>query len=192
MFGTLASTQLAEPPLWVARIAALLTLAFGFFTVVRGTLLWRIAAVLGVGAGSEILGMYTGYPFGRYEYTEAWWPTVPMPGDHRFPLLLPFAWAMIAGGCARWLHRRPIWLIGLAAAAVDLVMEPVMVQRLEYWRWLDGGPLPGGVPLLNFIGWFLVSTAAAWLLGESDEAPCEAGWVLVGHLALVSALWFAG
>lgn len=184
--------QLAEPPVWVARVTALLTLGFGFVTVVRGTSTVRVLGVLALGAGCEVVGLYTGFPFGRYVYTEAWWPTVPLPGDHRFPLLLPFAWAMVAGGSARLLKHRPIWMVGLAAACLDLLMEPVMVGTLGYWRWLDGGPLPGGVPVLNFVGWFLVSTGAAWLIGESDVEPRESGWVLAGHLALVAVLALAG
>ena len=38
--------------------------------------------------------------------------------------------------------------------AIDLFMDPVAVQ-FGHWRWIEGGPY-FGVPIGNFIGWFVV------------------------------------
>ncbi len=159
----------------------------GFATIARlaGPKIWL---VVGIGAVAEIVGLYTGIPFGHYDYTSAWWPTVGLPAGERFPLQLPFAWGMIAGAAALFCWRRPFWIAGLAAAIIDLVMEPVMVGKLGYWKWAGSGVLPGGAPILNFIGWFAISCCAAWILGTSRERSNEPGIVLAGHLVLLIAI----
>jgi putative membrane protein len=144
----------------------------------------------------EIAGVLTGFPFGRYAYTDRWWPTVLLPGSARFPLQLPFAWFLVAGtayltvagfGQGR-LGKGYVPMAGLLAALVDLVMEPVMTGRLAYWRWLDPGPLPGDAPVANFLGWFATAAVAAVALNAFGAARAwrspEPRIVLLGHLAL--------
>lgn len=185
--GSIASRWVGDPPLWFERTIALATLSAGFWTVARlfGPRIW---AVVALGAASEIVGLYTGFPFGSYTYSENWWPTVPLPDDHRFPILLPFAWGMIAGAAAAANWRRPVWMAGLLAAMVDLVMEPAMADVLGYWTWAPRGPLPGGAPLLNFFGWFLVASLAALVLGTSERKQAEPTLVLAGQVLLSLAL----
>ncbi|NTU72859.1 carotenoid biosynthesis protein [Candidatus Roizmanbacteria bacterium] len=43
--------------------------------------------------------------------------------------------------------------------AIDLLMEPLQVQ-FGTWRWLSSG-LYYGVPIGNFIGWFIVAVIAS-------------------------------
>ncbi|MDP2873793.1 MAG: carotenoid biosynthesis protein [bacterium] len=59
-------------------------------------------------------------------------------------------------------HQKNLWLLPLAilldgwlVVAIDLFMDPLQVQ-LGNWRWLEGGPY-FGVPIGNFIGWFIVT-----------------------------------
>lgn len=159
----------------------------------RATL--ALALVLFLGAAVELIGVTTGLPFGRYIYTDRWWPTVPLPDGGRFPLLLPFAWFLVAGAAALAVRVRGLpgaLLGGLLAAGVDLFMEPVMAGPLDYWRWLEPGPLPGGAPILNFVGWFATASLAGAVLralgSDAVEDVREPRIVLLGHLALTLGL----
>jgi putative membrane protein len=79
---------------------------------------------------------------------------------------------------------------GMLAATVDLAMEPVLAGPLRYWRWIEPGPLPGGAPLANYLGWWGTATLAGIVLAA--RAP-KLGtrtprWVLVGFLTLIVGL----
>ncbi|MBP9669808.1 carotenoid biosynthesis protein [Candidatus Woesebacteria bacterium] len=47
---------------------------------------------------------------------------------------------------------------GLLVTFIDLFMDPIQVAQ-KAWAWLDGGPY-FGVPIGNFIGWFVVTVIA--------------------------------
>jgi uncharacterized membrane protein len=54
-----------------------------------------------------------------------------------------------------------VLLDGLAVTAIDLFMDPIQVH-VGTWHWLNGG-VYFGVPLGNFLGWFLVTVAVTGL-----------------------------
>ena len=54
-----------------------------------------------------------------------------------------------------WLLPIAVLLDGCVVVAIDLFMDPLQVQS-GAWRWLEGGPY-FGVPIGNFIGWFIVT-----------------------------------
>lgn len=147
-----------------------------------------------LGGASEIIGLYTGLPFGSYIYTADWFPTIALPGDKNYPLLLPFAWTMIVGAAALAVAplKRPI-LIVLATAAlatlVDFFMEPVMVKSLNYWTWQSPSH-SFDAPYQNAFGWFLVSALGvlpfALALAKSEQ---KASIVDAGILTLFGHLW---
>lgn len=63
------------------------------------------------------------------------------------------------------LHQKYLWLLpltilvdGWVVVAIDLFMDPLQVQS-GGWRWIEGGPY-FGVPIGNFIGWFIVTILA--------------------------------
>ena len=178
--GSLLSKATGLNPGFIAPAAGLLTIIAGVGAVFAGSFqidTWKKTALLLafvglVGVTSEVAGLYTGVIFGPYEYTEKWWPTILLPGDKPFPLLLPFAWMMMAGGAYlavhRWMPDEKKWLAiplgALLAAMVDLPMEWAMTGALGYWVWTEPGPLPGGAPIMNFVGWVAVSAIAGALL----------------------------
>lgn len=197
ILGSLLSKLTGLDPGPIAPVAGAATLGLGFCACfadwVRSGGIparWTLAGVTLFGAAAELVGLATGWPFGEYRY-EAWWPWVGTPWGP-FPLLLPVAWAVVAGGCALVFPRRP-GLAALAATAIDLVMEPVMAGSLGYWRWVERGPMPGDAPIMNSVGWFGVSLVAALLI---DRVRSEGGpwpkWVLLGHVALTLSLGLIG
>ena len=165
IIGTAASKFLKLDPGPVAPASGFCLILCGACIVGLELGSWQGAiAPLLVGAVSEILGLYTGFPFGRYEYTGTWWPSIPIGGGHLFPLLLPFAWLMTAGGSYLAIRK---WISGwgavfgaaVLAALIDAPMERAMVSVFHYWRWIQPGPV-FGAPLANTAGWFGVSLIA--------------------------------
>lgn len=197
LVGSLLSAKTGLDPGPIKPIASMLTILIGFLALSQSAKWWQVASVLALGAAAELCGLYTGYPFGDYDYTNAWWPTLRLPGDENFPFLLPFAWFLIAGGAAlalRPLGKPGLLLAPVLATLIDFFMEPVMVDKLGYWRWLEPGPLPGGAPFMNVIGWFLTSFAAALILWrqKGEKAGMDEAVVLSGFVALMAGIWAIG
>lgn len=157
-----------------------------------------VVLVVLLGFTAEVVGLYTSLPFGRYAYTDQWAPTVLLPGDQRFPLLLPLAWFLVAGGSMLAMPKLgwiEVPLAAILATLIDLVMEPVMTGPLGYWKWVDRGPLPGGVPWMNSLGWLCTSLLAALFVRgfcRSKPNPIEARWILGSYLLLVLGLGLIG
>lgn len=140
----------------------------GFLNMLQGALLliwlhantgWRgpIAGLLIVALSwlTEHLGVTTGWPFGRYTYSDGLGAKII--GVVPFPI--PFAWLLVIPasiGAARCLGARRGWqILALTTALVvafDLLLEPFAVYVLRYWRWIDSGPYYG-VPMINFVAW---------------------------------------
>ena len=185
----------------IAPVASLLTLGAGvvatfgaYVRTVPGA--WaRLLGALAFGAGAEVVGLATGFPFGRYAYTGAWWPSVALPIGS-FPLALPFAWLLMAGAATLSVPRVTYFPLmgGLLAATVDLAMEPVMAGPLDYWRWLRPGPLPGGAPIANLVGWWATACLAGLILAfRIPPVPLRTPRrVLLGFLALILGLGLIG
>ena len=150
---------------------------------------WRYSAAWAIGACAELLGIATGFPFGRYLYTDRWWPTLQFPSIGSFPVMLPFAWVLVVGcvylACASRLRGWTALAAAVIATLVDQAMEPTMTSTpLRYWRWDQTGPAEaGGSPLSNAAGWFGVS-----LLGR----VCDAENAVPGEPAEQCFVWFGG
>ena len=115
----------------------------------------------------ENLGVLTGFPFGRYVFlVESGLPHVG--------LIPPIVGALYFGmGYASWVianlllngRMAPLERYGVVALPVlsafvmtqwDVVMDPTGSTLAKAWVWRDGGGY-FGVPLSNFLGWFLVT-----------------------------------
>ena len=140
----------------------------------RALRFWAIASV--VALAFELTSTHSGFPYGRYRYTGL------THGDELYiwnvPLFVPLShaclmWAgrsiAIVGFRARTRNVIP-WLGALGAVLVDLVVDPVSLHGRTWflgdlYQWsTTKGYL--GVPLTNFLGWYL----AAWLVLYIDEA----------------------
>ncbi len=131
-----------------------------------------------VGTLAEFIGVLTGFPFGNYSYTHHWIPYVTIQPHQVIPAFVGLAWVMIAGSwsatAAAWIPKSKLWQIlfaAFASAMTDLVMEPIAVSRLGYWKWQLSGPLPGGAPVSNFVGWLMVSAIIAVIVMGHTRQP---------------------
>jgi uncharacterized membrane protein len=171
--------------------------------VVSWTIVLLVAGVTAV--VFEAIGLATGFPYGRYTYSDALGPTLL-----GVPFLVPLAWLMMAWPSllvAGLLTRRRVLRILTAAAvfaAWDVVLDPQLVQA-GYWTWAAPDPsLPGidTVPLTNLAGWLLAGVVLMALLDAlvirtavpgapriGPAAPLLAlGWMTLGG-ALAHACW---
>jgi putative membrane protein len=132
---------------------------------IRGMLIFALTCVLVAGT-SETLSLRSGIPFGHYNFTE-----VMGPKFFDLPPLLVLAYLGI--GYCSWIlavlilrqHRRPIrgiWTIAVSALASfvmmvwDVSMEADWSTVDKAWLWRGGGPY-FGVPISNFVGWYLTA-----------------------------------
>jgi uncharacterized membrane protein len=118
----------------------------------------------------ECVGVATGKVYGGYYYTDKL--------GYKFlglvPLIIPVAWFMMTYPSyiiankvvppfkSIWLWRVVVAGIGaLVMTAWDLVMDPMMVAG-EHWVWEEPGAY-FGIPIQNFLGWWLTSFVTFWL-----------------------------
>lgn len=108
----------------------------------------------------EFAGTKTGFPFGAYEYTDAFGPRILGV----LPLAIPLAWfTVVVGGylaLSQWLpklSRKQLCLLtGVLALVLDWVMEPFAYGIRFYWRWESGA-----VPWQNYATWFAAGAVLA-------------------------------
>ena len=127
----------------------------------RCGVVWPVAAITVLGGFAvELVGVHTGFPFGKYVYSGTLGVRV-----WGVPLVIALAWPMIAWAAALAAERLvrgqvPRVLVGAWALVTwDLFLDPQMVSA-GHWTWRYPSPhLPGigGVPLTNYVGWLGVS-----------------------------------
>ncbi len=113
----------------------------------------------------ELIGVETGWPFGVYKYDPSLGPQLIS-----VPLVVPFAWAMIAHPIlcvARRVTKNWVFLYGgFGMMAYDLFLDPQMVNGGR-WTWEVTGahvPFTPEIPLSNTFGWLLSGMALIAML----------------------------
>lgn len=123
--------------------------------------------VFGLAWGVEHLGVTSGFPFGRYEYTDLLQPqflgVVPLPIACAWLMVGFGAWQLAGGQRGDRPLGRTALLTATLVLALDLQIETVATRVNRYWIWLDSGPYYG-VPTANFIAWWLVGLAMALVI----------------------------
>ncbi|MSO28187.1 MAG: carotenoid biosynthesis protein [Candidatus Planktophila sp.] len=142
----------------------------------------------------ELMGLKTSWPFGTYEYD-------PSLGPQLFdvPLVVPFAWAMIAHPilcAARRVSGNWVFLYGgFGLMAYDLFLDPQMVTAGR-WKWEVTGshvPFTPEVPLSNAFGWLLSGMALIAILHltlSRDRRKVSASFITIDIFLIWT--WFAG
>jgi uncharacterized membrane protein len=128
----------------------------------RGILVFFIICLV-VSNALENLSILTGFPFGRYTYTDLLGPKLLL-----VPIIIGGAYA--GAGYLSWIvahvligrmgasDRFAVWALPAVGAVLmvswDLSFDPSASTIGKSWIWIDGGPF-FGVPLQNFFGWYL-------------------------------------
>ena len=140
---------------------------------------------------------------GRYRYPDwlvyfpAWPAWVPLGIGLAWGALVPVVMRVSEGilgkGASPW---RLAALDGLLAVGVDLILDPaVSGEPLRMWLWEGPGMTPYrlwllGVPVFNFVGWFLLIGACSVELRLAEKKPTASakGSFLLAMLALDLAI----
>jgi uncharacterized membrane protein len=149
------------------------------------------ALAVSLGAGLiERVGTDSGIPFGRYAYTDALQPQVG-----GVPAIVPMAWFAMAVPARETAHAAlgarstPLTRVAVGAAALtawDLFLDPQMVGE-GYWRWELSGRYRG-IPLSNFVGWFITSLGVMTVLEIALPPKNEPSAALVGQYGYMAAM----
>ena len=168
----------------------------GALAFLHGSILYRIRGVLtftvfclGTATAYESVSLRTGFPFGRYFFTDVMGPKI-----FDLPLLLVLAY--LGMGYLSWIvafvilgyrnkELRGVRIIALPVLASfvmlawDLSMEADWSTIDRAWIWKDGGAF-FGVPVTNFFGWFLTAYTfyqafAVYCRGRVKPARIPAG-----------------
>lgn len=143
--------------------------------------------VTGIAFFAEWLGSTTGFPFGKYHYTALLQPQVggvPLLIPLAWMMMLPPAWAVaqtILGAKSRLAAWQGVLLSAFAFTAWDLFLDPQMTAW-GFWVWETPGAY-FGIPLVNFVGWLLVSAIITVVVQPS-------GLPLVPLLVIYGITWF--
>jgi uncharacterized membrane protein len=152
-------------------VVALHVLPPALFALLHGAKVygWRsiatfFALCLVIGNIFENLGVRTGFPFGHYYFTDVMGPklfVVPILLGMAYLGMAYLSWILagliLAGPPSAIEGSRTIGLPVVASfimVAWDFSQDPIWSTILHAWIWRDGGPY-FGVPLSNFLGWFL-------------------------------------
>ena len=121
----------------------------------------------------ELLAVHAG----RYRYPD--WLVYFPPSPPWVPLGVGLGWAALMPVVMRLSERivgerAPRWRLaavdGLLGVGLDLVVDPaVSGEPLRMWLWRDAGMAEYrlwllGVPVFNFVGWFLLVGTCGWQL----------------------------
>lgn len=185
-----------EPGLQAGIIAGVIVQVLVVLTILVRYLPFRqvtiiTLAVVSLAWFSEALGSATGIPFGSYSYTDKLHPQIL-----DVPLLIPLAWMMMlppswAVGALLSKNRFGMVIISaLAMTAWDLFLDPQMVLW-GFWEWEQPG-LYFGIPLINFLGWFVVSAIITAVAAPTrlPLLPLFAVYIITWILQTIGQLFF--
>jgi putative membrane protein len=151
------------------------------------------AATAAATTAVERIGTSTGIPFGRYAYSRALQPQVA-----HVPAIVPLAWFALGLPARETAHAAlgtrstptsRVVFGSVALTAWDLFLDPQMVGE-GYWAWARRG-VYRGIPLTNFVGWFVTGLGVMALLEVVLPPAAEstdADGALVGEYAYMGVM----
>ncbi len=169
---TLATGLIVNNPRLNQLLGPIQTLLLVIFVVWHGARLYGAKGIAIFFVVSQVvsnimenLSISTGVPFGDYHYSQG-----GIPFLFQVPVVIGIAY--FAYGYLAWTIANILLdtvgkriqsaahsiLVPLTAAFImvmwDVVMDPINSTIKHYWIWEDGGGF-NGVPLTNYLGWFL-------------------------------------
>ena len=152
-------------------LISLVALLYSVFAFTHGVLRYGLrtmvvflVVVVVVGWSYESLSIQTGFPFGDYYYSSGLGakvgqvPVAIMPSYFAFGYLSWTLASILIGKRDNKLSGSDMWVLPVVASFLmviwDVCMDPICSTLFGEWIWEDGGPY-FGVPLTNFMGWFL-------------------------------------
>lgn len=206
---------------WVEGLLLVLALVTTLFALARvlpaQNVITAVALIMLISGVVQLIGAWTGIPFGSCDYTERMGPRLfgPLP----WPVSLIWAVAILnSRGVARlilrpWrkMGRYGFWVIGLAClltVVFDASLEPFASTINQYWLWEVPKNLPTlqGAPLTDFLGWavttlIILAFVTPWLINKRppSKAPPDYHplivWLVLNLLPGLGAgmhhLWWA-
>jgi putative membrane protein len=161
---------------------------------------WANTLVFAIMAGlfTALMDFISAFAAQNYEY----------PGQSRLWVFtfIFFGWIGMCGSCLfvaegiltrpgqDMLTQRQLWwqvpvLTGIIAVVLDLFIDPVAV-RAGYWVWFVKGTVYYEIPLLNYVGWFVLMFLAplGWIMiaRQKDWGAWKKGWFSIAALIPLS------
>ncbi len=146
------------------------------------------AALLVVGVAGyfiEVIGVKTGFIFGRYYYGSAL--------GYKFlsvPLLIGLNWILLSYSSALFFKLNNLYVNALLGAALMVALDFLIEQsaaKFNFWYWINGR-----IPLQNYIAWFCISFLIH-LLGDkelSKKPNLTAKGFYIVQVVFFAALYF--
>ena len=163
--------------LWIYAAFAVVIIHSSVVLGNKKTLIFYVLAIL-FGMIPELIGVKYGWIFGHYYYNPSLTPfilgLVPFTTVVSWAVIIYISYAF-TDMILKFGARKPnfkvdsiIYVIivifglslvsGYVAANLDMLIDPVVVAT-QGWFWIGGGPYYG-VPIGNFVGWFLIAFLA--------------------------------
>lgn len=146
----------------------------------------------------EEIGVHTGMIFGRYYFTPLMGPkldVIPIAIFCGWVALIYISWVvtnlLIDGSPLPTSHTTYMIIFkaivgALVITTFDLVADPIGAKN-GWWVWLDGGAY-FGVPIQNYVGWFIVAFVTYLVIGYQlklkSAPPLELSSVGVRRLSI--------
>jgi uncharacterized membrane protein len=173
--------------LTVLHLAILLTFVFVHGAIrygIKGVVAFAVICLV-VSNVIENMGVATGFPFGPYHYTDALGPKlgyVPLMIGPAYLGVGYLSWVLatvLVGDVRRGADALSTFATPAIGAFImvlwDLVMDPSASTLGQWWIWHHGGGF-FGVPLVNYLGWYLtvyvfMQIFALYLRARGPEQP---------------------
>ena len=154
-----------------------------------------ISFIIITGLFSAVMDFISSFVVHNYEY----------PGQSRLWVFvfIFFGWISVCASClfiAEGILARPgydivsskklLWrvpiLTGIIAVVLDLFVDPIAVSA-GYWIWFVKGTVYYEIPLLNFVGWFVLMVLASfgWILIIRQEHWSPKKKIIVSFIAVI-------
>ncbi|MBI9107473.1 MAG: carotenoid biosynthesis protein [Spirochaetales bacterium] len=150
-----------------------------------GAVLFLLLITFSISWTAESISIISGFPFGKYEYTENLGTkigAVPWGIMPAYFLTAYLSWSLGASflnNHTTGIRKKDIILIPCLASFImvmwNFCFDPIHSTVLESWIWKSGGPF-WGVPLSNYLGWFITvyiifQIFAIYLYREAKDEP---------------------